>query len=144
MGMHEIRRMNSQDLHQLPQGAVENAKRNIAFAQLSYPRVTSMVLQKNDLYTNAACGAALAEDAARPQAAEYLGPSGTAVSGDGRVLFACLSDAGQLAIVDLPDGSVTRKVRTPAEPTGLALSRDGRRVYVTCAAAVSSVLENYT
>ena len=89
----------------------------------------------------AACGAALADDAARPQAAAYLGPSATAVSGDGRVLFACLSDARQLAIVDLPDASVIRKVPTPAEPTGLALSRDGRRVYVACAAAASSVLE---
>jgi YVTN family beta-propeller protein len=63
------------------------------------------------------------------------------VSGDGRVLFACLSDARQLAIVGLPDARAIRKVRTPAEPTGVALSRDGRRVYVTCAAAASSVLE---
>jgi YVTN family beta-propeller protein len=89
----------------------------------------------------AACGATLADDAVRPQAAAYLGPSATAVSGDGRVLFACLSDARQLAVVELPDARVIRKVRTPAEPTGLALSRDGRRVYVACAAAASSVLE---
>jgi len=86
-------------------------------------------------------GAGLADDAARPQAAAYLGPSAAVVSGDGRVLLASLSDARQLAIVDLPDASVIRKVRTPAEPTGLALSRDGRRVYVACAAAASSVLE---
>ncbi len=89
----------------------------------------------------AACGAAVADDAGRPQAAAYLGPSATAVSGDGRVLFACLSDAGQLAIVDLPDARVIRKVLVPAEPTGLALSPEGRRVYVSCAAAASSILE---
>ena len=89
----------------------------------------------------AACGGALADDGARPRAAAYLGPSATVVSGDGRVLFASLSDARQLAIVNLPDASVIRRVRTPAEPTGLALSRDGRRVYVACAAAASSVLE---
>ena len=63
------------------------------------------------------------------------------VSGDGRKLFAALSDAKQLAVVDLPDARVIRKVRIPAEPTGLALSRDDRRVYVACAAATSSVLE---
>jgi len=89
----------------------------------------------------AACGAALADDPARPHTAAYLGPSAVAVSGDGRWLFACLSDARQLAIVNLPGASVPRTVKTPAEPTGLTLSRDGRRVYVACAAAASSVLE---
>ena len=89
----------------------------------------------------AACTAAPADDAARPQAAVYLGPSAIVVSGDGRKLFAALSDAKQLAVVDLPDARVIRKVRIPAEPTGLALSRDDRRVYVACAAATSSVLE---
>jgi len=89
----------------------------------------------------AACGAALADETAQPQAAAYLGPSATVVSGDGRVLFVCLSDAKELALVDLPDACAIRKVRLPAEPTGLALSRDGRRVYVACAAAASSVLE---
>jgi YVTN family beta-propeller protein len=93
------------------------------------------------LFIVAACGAALADDAARPQAAAWLGPSAVAVSSDGRRLFACLSDARQLAIVDLPRGSVLRMVRTPAEPTGLALSRDGGRIYVACAAAARSVLE---
>jgi len=88
-----------------------------------------------------ACGAAGAEDAGREPPAAYLGPSATAVSGDGRTLFVCLSDARQLAIVDLPDAHSIRKVRTPAEPTGLALSRDGRRVYVACSAAASSALE---
>ena len=78
---------------------------------------------------------------ASQQATAYLGPSATAVSGDGRVLFAALSDAKQLAIVDLADGNVIRKIKTPAEPTGLALSRDGQRIYVACAAAASSVLE---
>jgi YVTN family beta-propeller protein len=89
----------------------------------------------------ATCSAVLADDAAQPEATGYLGPSATVVSRDGRLLLACLSDARQLAIVDLPDARAIRKVRTPAEPTGLALSRDGRRVYVACAAAASSVLE---
>ncbi|MBL7039870.1 MAG: cell surface protein [Pirellulaceae bacterium] len=89
----------------------------------------------------AASGAAMADDVTCGQAVAYLGPSATAVSSDGRVLFAALSDARQVAIVELPDASAIRRVRTPTEPTGLVLSRDGRRVYVTCAAAASSVLE---
>ncbi len=89
----------------------------------------------------AAFGAALADDVAREAASEYLGPTDVAVSGDGRVLFAALSDARRVAIVDLPDGRSIRMVPTPTEPTGLVLSPDGRRLYVTCAAAASSVLE---
>ena len=88
----------------------------------------------------AVCGAVAADDTARCES-PYLGPSAIAVSGDGRVLYGCLSDARQLAIVDLPDASAIRTVPTPAEPTGLALSRDGRRVYVACAGAASSVLQ---
>jgi YVTN family beta-propeller protein len=93
------------------------------------------------LFVFALCGAALADDATRRQATAGLGPSAAVVSGDGRVLFVSLSDARQLAIIDLSERSVIRKVRIPAEPTGLTLSRDQRRVYVTCAAAASSVLE---
>jgi YVTN family beta-propeller protein len=89
----------------------------------------------------AACAAAPADDASRQPADAYLGPSAIAVSPDGQVLFACLADARQLAFVELPDGRIVRTVPTPGEPTGLAISRDGRRVYVTCAAAASSVLE---
>jgi YVTN family beta-propeller protein len=57
------------------------------------------------------------------------------------LLFALLSDARQLAIVDMANASIASKVSTPAEPTGLAIGRDGRRVYVTCAGAPGSVLE---
>ncbi len=89
----------------------------------------------------AAGGSAWASEAARTPAAAYLGPSAVAVSGDGRVLYACLADARALAIVDLPDVKAIRTVRLPAEPTGLTLRRDGQRIYVTCAAAASSVLE---
>jgi YVTN family beta-propeller protein len=64
-----------------------------------------------------------------------------AVSADGQVLFAALSDAKQVAVVDLTKDRVVRSIPTPAPPTGLVLSRDGRRLYVSCAAAASSVLE---
>ena len=88
-----------------------------------------------------ACGTVLAEDACRSQKRKYLGPSAAAASPDGRMLFVALSDARQVAIVGLPDGSVMRTVRTPAPPAGLAVSRDGRRLLVACAAPASVVLE---
>ncbi len=89
----------------------------------------------------AACATALAGGAARGVAADWLGPADVAVSGDGRVLFAALADARRLAIVDLEDAGAVRMIPMPAEPTGLALSPDGKRLYVTCAARQSSVLE---
>lgn len=91
------------------------------------------------LFLLAAGGVVFAGDA-RAQPA-YLGPSAAVVSGDGRVLFVALSDARKLAIIDLPDARAIRMVATPAAPTGLAISRDGRRLYVACAGAASSVLE---
>lgn len=83
----------------------------------------------------AACAGALADDHAP------LGPSAIAVSRDGQSLVVCLTDAAQLAIVDLARAGEIRKVRVPAAPTGLAPSPDGRRWYVTCAAHASSVHE---
>jgi DNA-binding beta-propeller fold protein YncE len=42
--------------------------------------------------------------------------------------------------VELPGGNVVRRVDVPAEPTGLALSPDGTRLVVTCAAPKSTVV----
>ncbi len=78
-------------------------------------------------------GAALADTAAQAQGGAYLGPSAAVVSGDGRRLFVCLSDARQLAVVDLPGGSVIRKVPARRSRRDWRLSPDGRRVYVACA-----------
>lgn len=93
------------------------------------------------ILASVACSVAMAGDVPRPQAAGYLGPSATAVSGDGRRLFVALADACQLAIVNLPDARASRIVRMPAKPAAVALSPDSRRVYVACEAATSSVVE---
>jgi len=71
---------------------------------------------------------------------EFLGPSALAPSKDGRTLYVANADANQVAFISLPDGRAYRTVPVPSEPTGLALSPDGTRLYVTCAAARSTVL----
>jgi len=71
---------------------------------------------------------------------EFLGPSALAASKDGRTLYVAGADANQVAFISLPDGRAYRTVPVPSEPTGLTLSPDGSRLYVTCAAAQSTVL----
>ena len=68
-----------------------------------------------------------------PGSANYLGPAAVIASKDGRRLFVANADARQIAIVDAAGGKVLRAVPLPAEPTGMVLSPDGKRVYVTCA-----------
>lgn len=80
--------------------------------------------------------------AAAPPAAEapvYLGPSAVVASKDARSLYVACTDVKQIAVVDIAGGKVVRTLETPAEPTGMALSPDGRILYVTCAAPQSTV-----
>ncbi len=75
--------------------------------------------------------------AAEPEA--YLGPVAVVASKDAQCLYVANHDARQIAVVRLADGSVTRRIAVPAKPTGLALSPNGARLYVTCAAPQSTV-----
>jgi YVTN family beta-propeller protein len=70
---------------------------------------------------------------------KYLGPCALVASKDAKTLFVAHADARQVAAVDLAAGEVTRRLEVPAEPTGLALSPDGMRLFVTCAAPRSTV-----
>ena len=42
-------------------------------------------------------------------------------------------------MLDVPRGEITRRIQLPPAPSGLALSKDARRLYVTCAGPESSV-----
>ena len=72
-------------------------------------------------------------------AGNYLGPDAMTASRDGKTLFIALADARQLALFDVAGNKVARTIALPAEPTALALSPDGKRLYVTCAAVKSTV-----
>jgi len=70
----------------------------------------------------------------------YLGPESMASSRDGQMLYVTFADAKQIAFVDIHNHKVARSISTPAKPTGLTLSPDGRELYITCAAAQSTLL----
>lgn len=72
-------------------------------------------------------------------AAPYQGPSDLVASKDGKSLLVLCEDAGQIAVVDVASGAVTRRFACPAPPTGLALCPEGKVLYVTCAKPEGSV-----
>lgn len=69
----------------------------------------------------------------------YQGPCALVASHDGRTLYVASADARQVVWVDLSGCNITRRLAVPAEPTGLALSPDGMKLVVTCAAPKSTV-----
>jgi len=72
-------------------------------------------------------------------ASDWLGPVAVVASRDGGTLFVANSDARQIAVVNTADRKVVGSIEMPAEPTALALSADGGRLYVACAAPKSTV-----
>ncbi len=71
---------------------------------------------------------------------KYLGPQDVVASPDGNTLFVLNRDAQQVAVVDPAAGTVARTIALPATPTGIALSGDSAKLYVTCAAPAGSVV----
>jgi len=84
-------------------------------------------------------GAAAMGGVAATEAAEYLGPSAVVASSDATTLYVAAADARQVLWVAIPDGAVVRRLDVPGEPTGLALTPDGTKLIVTCAAPKSTV-----
>ena len=78
--------------------------------------------------------------AAAGRAGAYQGPCDLVASKDGKTLYVINADARQVAWVELPGGTVARRVDLPAKPTGLVLSPDGSKLIVTCAASRSTVV----
>ncbi len=87
----------------------------------------------------AACGMMAAATVRAAETGSYLGPGTLVASRDGSALYVANSDAGQVMLVDLHRGKVIHRIDVPAEPTGLALSPDGTRLFVTCASPQSTV-----
>ena len=94
---------------------------------------------RDSVWAWALSGAMLPTAVAAAQTGEYLGPSAVAASRDAKTLYVANADARQLAFVDVAAAKVTRRVDLPAEPTGLVVSPDGTKLFVTCAAPKSTV-----
>lgn len=73
------------------------------------------------------------------QASDDLGPVSVVASRDGARLFVADADARRITVVSTADRKIVGSIAMPAEPTTLALSPDGQRLYVACAAPKSVV-----
>lgn len=73
------------------------------------------------------------------EAGKYVGPIDVVASPDGKSLFVVAADAGQVLVVDVAGGNVTKTIACPTAPTGLAVAADGTKLYVTCTGAKGAV-----
>ncbi len=69
----------------------------------------------------------------------YLGPQAIVAAPTGSTLYVACSDSREILWVDVPSQQVSRRLAVAAEPTGLAVSADGSRLYIVCAAPDSWV-----
>jgi len=72
-------------------------------------------------------------------AEQYLSPAAMVADAQGQRLYIAEATAEQVAVFDLTTQKVTATIRVPAEPTGLALTRDGAFLYVTCGGVKGTV-----
>ena len=73
-------------------------------------------------------------------AESYLGPTAVAAAPDGKTLLVANADGRQVVWLALPEGKPIRQLAVPHEPTGVAVTSDGTKVLVTCAAPKSLLL----
>lgn len=69
---------------------------------------------------------------AAERSAGWLSPNALALSPDRSTMYISCFTANKVAVLDLKEGKVTRAIEVPGHPTGIALSPDGRRLWVTC------------
>jgi YVTN family beta-propeller protein len=70
----------------------------------------------------------------------YLSPSVVVASPDAKTLYVLESGVSRIAVVDVAAGRTLREIRLPLGPTGLAVSADGRTLFVTAGLAEGVVL----
>jgi YVTN family beta-propeller protein len=69
--------------------------------------------------------------AGAPGSDEYLSPSEMAFSPDGRLLYVVCERSDQLLVLNAKEGVVLQRIRVGHIPRTVAVSRDGRQVFVT-------------
>ena len=69
----------------------------------------------------------------------YLSPSALVASPDGKLLYIACATDNQVAVYDINQREIVRRIELPGFGSGLALSPDGAQLYVTCPSPRSKV-----
>jgi YVTN family beta-propeller protein len=77
--------------------------------------------------------------AAQSSPLAWLSPAALVASPEGTTLYIACATGNRVLVFDLASRKVTRSVQVAPSPTGLCLSADGLRLFVTCAAPTSRV-----
>jgi DNA-binding beta-propeller fold protein YncE len=81
----------------------------------------------------------IAGEALASNSTGYLASTALAAAGDGKTLFIACSNTRQILYWDATTQKIIHSITLPQPPTGLALSQDNTRLYITCAAPESQV-----
>jgi DNA-binding beta-propeller fold protein YncE len=76
---------------------------------------------------------ALNGDLSTKQKPKYLSPVATVASPDGKYVYVAEQQMKQVAQFDCATNTIVKNISVPNEPTGIAVSKDGSKIYVTCA-----------
>jgi YVTN family beta-propeller protein len=72
-------------------------------------------------------------------AKDFLSPTAMVTDKDAGKLYIAHATSKEVAVFDISTGKITETYSLPAEPSGLALSKEKSRLYVTCAAPQGKV-----
>jgi DNA-binding beta-propeller fold protein YncE len=76
---------------------------------------------------------ALNGDLPTKQYPKYISPAATAASSDGKYIYVAEQQMKQVAQFSCATSTVIKTFQVPNEPTGVAVTKDGSKIYVTCA-----------
>jgi len=74
---------------------------------------------------------------------DWLGPCDVVLSPDGQRLFTACFDSAEIRVTETRFDRVSARFPLPTSPTGLTLSRDGKKLYVTCDPNAQSLLPTH-
>ncbi len=84
-------------------------------------------------------GARVASAAGKESGGGWLSPAALVASPEGETLYIACATADRVLALDLATGRVVKTIKVSDSPNGLALSADGKRLFVTCGSPDSQV-----
>jgi YVTN family beta-propeller protein len=103
-------------------------------------RVAEMLAQRLDsVLTVVLAASLLVGPPAQSSPPAWLSPAALVASPDGTTLYFACATGNRVLVFDIASRKVTRSLPVAPSPTGLCLSADGQKLFVTCAAPASRV-----